>query len=470
MNVKMRAPRGEMTATCDDYLDAALQIYDWIEAHKIRGNAGIYYEINPGGAEDYTGRPVHGRYGLYSGSAGIGFFLIRLYEVTGDEKYLTEVREILNEFIENVPGAEFYLDKLNEAPKSDLPVTGWHTGVYSGPLGAGIFALAAYKHLKEERCISFARKLGDDVVSASVRDENGLHLTTDSDVFSDGGFVLYFISLYHATGVGSYLDIAKEYARCIANRRVSDGHGGSYYKANDLSKVGFDGTSVYPGFAHGTSGIGFMQTVLYKETHEDALLTAARESAVFLESIADEHGDGLLIPYIWDENGSGDHEGKYYLGFCHGPAGTSLLFRELYEVTGEKHYMEVCEKLARGIVAAGAPEYHSWGFWNSCCACCGTPGLIEYFTELHEYAGNAFCLEAAKRSAVKSVSDGSLGVDGLCFYGYWDRTDPRNVQTYTGLYIGAAGVGANLLKLYGSLRGIPVTDLWEYNYLKTAAR
>ena len=52
-------------------------------------------------------KPVHGKYGLYSGSSGTGFFLLRLYETTGDEKYLDEAERIAESLIANTTGSEF---------------------------------------------------------------------------------------------------------------------------------------------------------------------------------------------------------------------------------------------------------------------------------------------------------------------------------------------------------------------------
>ena len=82
-----------------EYLTAALQIYNWIEAKKIQSQTGLY-EINPEGPVDLTGGPVHGKYSLYSGSSGIGTLLLRLYEVTKEVHFLEEAKEIAKEAIE----------------------------------------------------------------------------------------------------------------------------------------------------------------------------------------------------------------------------------------------------------------------------------------------------------------------------------------------------------------------------------
>lgn len=493
MRPKLRTVSGLNNIHDEDYLEAALSIYNWIHSNKVEGKDGLYFKVNPGYEEDYSTRAVHGKYGLYSGSAGIGIFFVRLYEITEDKKYLDHAVSVLEELIENVPGKEFYEHKLKTALQSDLKVTGWHTGIYSGPSGAGILALTIYEYIQDKRYIEFAIKLGKDIVEASTETSDGRYLTKDTDVFSDGGYVLYFISLYKVTKDSKYLDLARDYARYIYSTgkkagsagaeeiknangpstdsekknasKASAGLEGTYYEANDLSRVGLPKGSIFPGFSHGTAGIGYIFAVLYEYDKKNWELEGARQAAAFLESISIELGSGRVVPYLWGGETGEDFKDKFYLGFCHGPAGTSLLFTKLFEVTGEHHYLDITKELASGILEAGAPELNSWGLWNSYCTCCGTPGLIEYFEQLYEITADEKYLTASKRAAARVIADSSEVDGGRCFFGHWDRTDHRNVQTYTGLYTGAAGPGANLLRLYGLLKNKKVTPLWEYSYL-----
>lgn len=449
----------------EEYLGTALEIYNWLESKKVQGNNGIFYEVNPDAAVDYSKKPVHGRLALYSGSSGIGFFLIRLYEITNNKEYLEEAKLIADELIGSVPGKEFYEDKLKNALKSELPVVGWHTGIYSGPAGAGIYALALYEHTQDSRYINLAKRLGEDIILSSKRDEYGLYLTKDTDIFSDGGFVLYFISLYKATGSEHYIDIARDYASHIHQSAIPYEEGGSYYKANDIEKVGMPNGSIYTGFAHGCAGIGFLFAVLYEYDNKDWELAAATDVARFIDKISISIGNGRVVPYVWGGESYKEFPDKYYVGFCHGPAGTSLLYKKLYDITKDEKYLETVRILAEGVIEAGAPEYNSWGLWNSFCSCCGTPGLIEYFTWMYETTGNEDYLNYAKRAAIKTISDSRLSGKGRCFFGHWDRTDPRDIQTYTGLYTGASGAAANLLRLYSALHSKHLTDFWEYSYI-----
>lgn len=452
--------------TEDDYLENAIELYEWVESNRIDSDKGISYRVNPGSVIEFSEHQVHGRHRLYSGSAGVGIFLIRLYEILNDKKYLDEAKGILEELIVSTEGSEFYVEKIKSAPESDLKVTGWHTGVYTGPGGAGILALEIYRFDKNDKYIEFAEKISDDIISASkIIDGKGITLTGDTDIFSDGGFVLYFLSLYKVTGNEKYLNFARDFAAYIYSTAVSSEKEGLFFYANNLEMVGMPKDSIYPGFAHGTSGIGYLLAVLYTYDKKEWELNGAIEVSKFLDSISDCYENGRLIPYNYGGKNEEEYEGKYYLGFCHGPAGTSLLYRKLYDITGEKKYLQALKELAQGIIIAGAPEYNSWGFWNSYCTCCGTPGLIEYFADLYEYTKDDKYLEYAKRAAAKTIGDATSTGKGKAMYGSWDRTDPKNIQSFTGLYTGAAGAGANLLRLYATVKGKNITPLWEYSYL-----
>ena len=68
----------------------------------------------------------------------------------------------------------------------------------------------------------------------------------------------------------------------------------------------------------------------------------------------------------------------FYLGACHGPAGTGRLFLELHAITGETGWLDAARALVRGLVNIGAPETRSKGLWNNHSQCCGDAGIGEF--------------------------------------------------------------------------------------------
>jgi len=80
-------------------------------------------------------------------------------------------------------------------------------------------------------------------------------------------------------------------------------------------------------------------------------LNRIRQGAQHLQSIAIVHGDAALVPYRFP-----DLTDIFYLGFCHGPAGTARTFFELHTITGDQGYKQWTERLANGVVQSGIPE------------------------------------------------------------------------------------------------------------------
>jgi len=452
--------------TAKEYKDIAESIYAFVDSHKIETKDGVSYEINPGGPVDLTGGPVHGEYSLYSGSSGIGIYLLQLFDATSDEKYIEEAKQVAKKIFANLPGSEFYTDKYENAKNSSLKVVGWHTGFYSGPVGAGIFLLALYEKTNDKQYLDYAIKINEALFSTATTTEEGLYFTGDLDLFSDGGYILYEVELFKKTDDKKYLDNAWEIAKYIISKALTSEKKNLYWKANDLSLVGMPEGSIYPGLSHGTAGIAYALAILSEYYNQDILLETAKKGASYLLEIADEVGEGLLIPYLYTEKEKEKWQNKYYLGFCHGPAGTALLFYKLYQLTKDEGYLETVKKLSQGILELNAPELNSWGLWDSKCWCCGVPGLVEHFSFMYEITGDEKYLAHAKNAAARVLADSFLNEDkSRSFYGYWDRTNPRGVETYTGVYIGAAGAGSGLLRLYSKLDKKEITNIFEYNFI-----
>jgi hypothetical protein len=109
-----------------------------------------------------------------------------------------------------------------------------------------------------------------------------------------------------------------------------------------------------PNFAHGGAGVGYFMAELYKATRDARYLAAAKEAARYVLSRASVAGDGKLVCHTEEARTP-----IFYLGACHGPAGTGRLFLELHAVTGEAKWLEEAKALVRGLLHTGAPEARS---------------------------------------------------------------------------------------------------------------
>lgn len=386
--------------TAEDYLKAAIDTAEWIDTLAIKTEYGRIWQALPEGQDGYREDvPLFAPKSMYDGSAGIGIFFIRLYEATGDTRWLTEAEEAAAHIIATKVGVEWYQTTLHSEVKGIIPVPGWAAGPYNGPVGEAYFLEDLYQVTGKQAYRDYVLYVADVLLEAAVTDERGLHWSDQEDITADGGFIVFLDILYRKTGIKKYLELAKEGLTYAMNIAVGD------------------------------------------ET-------------------------GRLIPYQ-DHPVTGPTYDKYYLSTCHGPVGSTLAFRELYEITREEIYRNWTIELSRGIVRAGAPEKHSWGFWNCQCQCCGTAGILEHFAAMYEYTGEKEFYDYMIRTADVMLSDSDHRTPGLrTWYDSWWRTIPTRVVSYPGLYVGVAGCASSLLRTYAALTGKKLTNLYEYHFFE----
>ena len=397
---KLITPEIFQKNTAEDYLKAAIDTAEWIDTLAIKTEYGRIWQALPEGQDGYREDvPLFAPKSMYDGSAGIGIFFIRLYEATGDTRWLTEAEEAAAHIIATKVGVEWYQTTLHSEVKGIIPVPGWAAGPYNGPVGEAYFLEDLYQVTGKQAYRDYVLYVADVLLEAAVTDERGLHWSDQEDITADGGFIVFLDILYRKTGIKKYLELAKEGLTYAMNIAVGD------------------------------------------ET-------------------------GRLIPYQ-DHPVTGPTYDKYYLSTCHGPVGSTLAFRELYEITGEEIYRNWTIELSRGIVRAGAPEKHSWGFWNCQCQCCGTAGILEHFAAMYEYTGEKEFYDYMIRTADVMLSDSDHRTPGLrTWYDSWWRTIPTRVVSYPGLYVGVAGCASSLLRTYAALTGKKLTNLYEYHFFE----
>lgn len=397
---KLITPEIFQKNTAEDYLKAAIDTAEWIDTLAIKTEYGRIWQALPEGQDGYREDvPLFAPKSMYDGSAGIGIFFIRLYEATGDTRWLTEAEEAAAHIIATKVGVEWYQTTLHSEVKGIIPVPGWAAGPYNGPVGEAYFLEDLYQVTGKQAYRDYVLYVADVLLEAAVTDERGLHWSDQEDITADGGFIVFLDILYRKTGIKKYLELAKEGLTYAMNIAVGD------------------------------------------ET-------------------------GRLIPYQ-DHPVTGPTYDKYYLSTCHGPVGSTLAFRELYEITREEIYRNWTIELSRGIVRAGVPEKHSWGFWNCQCQCCGTAGILEHFAAMYEYTGEKEFYDYMIRTADVMLSDSDHRTPGLrTWYDSWWRTIPTRVVSYPGLYVGVAGCASSLLRTYAALTGKKLTNLYEYHFFE----
>ena len=140
-------------------------------------------------------------------------------------------------------------------------------------------------------------------------------------------------------------------------------------------------------------------------------------------------------------------EQLFYLGWCHGPPGTARLFYRLYRITGEKAWLRWVEDAAHGVMSSGIPEVRTPGFWDNVGMCCGSAGVADFFLDLHRVTGRPEYLAFSRRVTKDLLGRATPRDKGICWIQAEHRVRPDLQQAQTGWAQGAAGIGLWLLKL-----------------------
>ena len=210
-----------------------------------------------------------------------------------------------------------------------------------------------------------------------------------------------------------------------------------------------------PNFSHGLAGIATALAVAGVSLERPELIDAARLGAEHLVTLGINDDKGFRVPRVipWEER----HGDEYTYNWCHGGAGTALLFHALEyadvaQIAGEspQTWRRRCLDSVR---YSGIPERLHPGFWDNDGRCCGTAG-----------AGEAF-LDAWHRDGDKQDLEFAIGLgDTLLDHAYrendqayWRFVEHRNEDPLlppgVGWMQGAAGIAAYLFRLERVLGG-----------------
>ena len=428
----------------DAYLHAALEAAQWIRSAQVTREVGIAWLPEPDHTEKLATQGPDNT--LYSGSAGTVLFFLELARATGDSNYLQDAQR----------GADYLAASWYKLPGNNTPSALRDNGLsFDQGLAGTAFALAeTWKATQVAAYGDAAVKATRALADAATPAGNGLEWLTSPAVGLGGGIVLYLLYAARTFDDPRLLQLASRGGDRILQLSQPDSRGGIRWQGFPtlipaLAKAGIPANAWFPNFELGTAGVAYVLARLYEETHQSRYLEAAQAGAKHIQSIATQQGDSALVYYR-----EPDLKDLYYLGYCHGPAGTARLFYELHRVTGEGEYLVWVEKLARGVLNSGVPEKLTPGYWNVACQCCGSAAEVDFFLSLWLVTGKNEYRSFARRVADQLISRATnLDGKGYRWYQAWTRVKPWEVNAETGYKIGAAGIGAALLHTH-----LAVTD------------
>jgi lantibiotic modifying enzyme len=403
-------------APADNYLDSAKDAACWIRSTSIQTARGPAWPAEPGNDKTVATS-------LYSGVPGVVLFFLEAATATGDDSYLKDARQ----------GADFLLSSLAEEKGN---------GLYTGLAGIGFVLQETFKKTGDRRYKEGALKCVATLHERASKEGKGVQWDDTTDIISGSAGIGLFL-LYSAREMRRPQD--RDLAAAAARRLIEVGR-----QEQTGVKWAMDPKypRLMPNFSHGTAGIAYFLASVYAETKEPEFLDAAIAGARYLQSVAETEGDVCLVFH-----NEPDGKDLYYLGWCHGPAGTARLFFKLYKVTGDRGWLKWVERSAKGIMQSGIPEKQTPGFWNNVSQCCGSAGVAEFFLSLHRVTGDRTYLAFAKRVTAQLLSKSTREANGLKWIQAEHRVRPELLVAQTGYMQGAAGIGMLLLHLDGFQRG-----------------
>jgi lantibiotic modifying enzyme len=433
------APNAEAAASAGQvpsYLGAAEEAAKWIRSAQVSKDAGIAWLPEPDHPEKQVTEGPDNT--IYSGSAGTVLFFLELAQATGNAGYLEDARR----------GADYLAASWHTIAASDTASVLRDRGLsFDQGLAGTAFTLAeVWKATKDVKYRDAALQATRALADAASPKGDGVEWLPSPAVGLGGGIILYFIYASHTFNDRKWLQLAARGGDRILQLSQPDPRGGLKWHGLPevtpaLLKAGVPADAYFPNFELGTAGVAFVLARLYAETRQARYLEAARAGAKHIQAIATLQGDSALVFYR-----EPDLKDLYYLGYCHGPAGTARLFYQLHQATGEAEYQEWAEKLGRGVIRSGVPEKLTPGYWNVACQCCGAAAEVDFFLSLWLATGKTEYRDFARRVADQLISrETNLDGKGYRWYQAWTRVKPWEVNAETGYKIGAAGIGAALV-------------------------
>ena len=411
------------------YLDVAVRCAQWIDRSVERRSTGLVWPADP---------LKPGSVGLdyYNGMPGVVAFYANLWHATGDARWRERSEQGAAHLAAEVARAGADLD----------------AGLYTGLAGLGATCLTLERTKVGPRWRDEARTIASTLVARARRVGDGVEWSDSNDIISGtAGIGLFLVQAAGAFNDRSLLDVAARAGRrLLGTARPAEG-GLMWFPSASLARN-------YPNFSHGTAGVAYFLATLHQHTKDRAFLDTAVAGATYLDAVATRRSGGRAIFHV-----SGGGEDRFYLSWCHGPVGTARLFYRLMQITGEPRWRQWVDELTTWVVASGAPERQSAGYWNNISQCCGNVGIGQYWIDLARHLpdlGGRNLDVLRDRVVTHTRARATEDEAGLRWVQAEHRVQPENLVAQTGFMQGAAGVGTFFLQLDALTRDVPWVSPW----------
>ena len=346
---------------------------------------------------------------LYDGVAGIAIFLRAYAKVFNSTKY-----QELSDAVES--NLFSYTEELLDDGVLDIG----NTGVFSGEAGVVYTYILLYELTKNEKYIRFARKHVTVLNSALSND------TSYDIMFGNAGALLVLLELYEITKIDTYLKMAEIAGeRLLLNQEKAGAQLGGW--------IGDSSKNALSGFSHGTAGIIYALTKLWKKSGNERIYQAISAGLQFEENLYDPTHKNWI-----DKRNKTKTEmeryGCFMTAWCHGAAGILLGRTKMYNILPE----EFAQKIKIDIDIAVDTTLRT-GMTNNPCLCHGSLGnteiIMEYARLFHDNPILEMCKDI-REDISKYICENEYNFGRDYLYGY----------KIPGLMTGLAGMGYSLLR------------------------
>lgn len=400
------------------YLDAAVKAARWIRTTRVATRDGYIWLTGPERPEGLDTAPD-----IYRGSAGVILFLLELARATDDGAYRLDA----------ATGADHLVATLPEKLRIDQA----HNALYAGVAGIGFTLFRVHQETRKGVYRQAALRCRDLIHAAAEPAGAGVQWGEYTDIMGGGaGTGLYLLYMARHTDDAASRELAAKAGLRLIELGIPEAGGLKWQMQKGNERL-------MPNFSHGTAGVAYFLATLHRDTGRKEFLDGALAATRYLQAVANTTGDSCLI-FHHEPDGKDLH----YLGWCHGPVGTSRLFVQLHQIDGKAGWLDWARKGAKGILASGIPEQQTPGFWNNLGQCCGSAGVVDFFLDFAKLTGDETYIAFARRVTKNLLERATATPDGgLKWVHAEHRVNPGYTYAQTGYMQGAAGIGMALLHM-----------------------
>jgi lantibiotic modifying enzyme len=350
---------------------------------------------------------------LYSGTAGVGWFLAEVHGVTGDRLAGETARGALRRSIRY----------LREFPSPAYPLS-----LYAGHLGL----LYAAVRLAE---IDPALALHDECEQLFAHLERERHAPHPYDIIGgNAGAILALLEIAGRFRPQACRDLAAELGDELCEAATWSGATCCWQASGGFAKL-----PPMTGFSHGASGIATSLLHLHDATGDARLLRTARGAFAFEDSLYSASEKNWVDTRYPHHRQDGVATGRFRLSWCHGAPGIAMARAVASRLDTEhaEHHARLARAAAettwKALDATAAQAEHD------ATLCHGVAGLSEVLLVVREVLGGD---DHPDRAAAILAALAQR-------HGGWDQW-PSGLQSRGKspcLMVGAAGIGLHVLRL-----------------------